>query len=169
MDPGNDQATIGFAVPASLSALTVRYDLHMEIGRDGAVKIMDFGIARLADSRNTVTGLFLGTPAYMSPEQAEGKPADARSDIYSLSRRAGRRPHRFAGRDAANDPVHYWTWANYPLFVMQQPIGASGRGLRSCCGDLASQPRRPLHSSRHSVAAIADSLQRSTSGGQTRP
>ena len=33
MDPGNDQATIGFAVPASLSALTVRYDLHMEVGR----------------------------------------------------------------------------------------------------------------------------------------
>src|SRR5215510_1547527 len=209
MDPGDDQPTIGFAVPAGLSALTARYDLHAEIGRggmgivykaqdrqtgdlvaikvihpsiasdpqlierfknelvlarrityknvcrvydlndfggvavismelvagrslrdllrevdslsirhglrivrqviaglgeahaqgvvhrdfkpenilisrDGHVKIMDFGIARLADSRLTSTGMLVGTPAYMSPEQAEGKSADARSDIYSL-------------------------------------------------------------------------------------
>jgi hypothetical protein len=65
----------------------VHRDLKPEnilIGRDGSVKIMDFGIARLADSRITATGQFVGTPAYMSPEQAEGRPADARSDIYSL-------------------------------------------------------------------------------------
>src|SRR5207247_4776035 len=65
----------------------VHRDLKPEnilIGRDGAVKIMDFGIARLMDSRVTATGQLIGTPAYMSPEQAEGKPADARSDIYSL-------------------------------------------------------------------------------------
>jgi len=65
----------------------VHRDLKPEnivIGRDGAVKIMDFGIARLMDSRLTATGQLLGTPAYMSPEQAEGKPVDARSDIYSL-------------------------------------------------------------------------------------
>jgi hypothetical protein len=65
----------------------VHRDLKPEnilIGRDGAVKIMDFGIARLMDSRVTATGQVVGTPAYMSPEQAEGKPADVRSDIYSL-------------------------------------------------------------------------------------
>ena len=65
----------------------VHRDLKPEnilVARDGTVKIMDFGIARLADSRVTATGQLLGTPAYMSPEQAEGMPADARSDIYSL-------------------------------------------------------------------------------------
>lgn len=51
----------------------------------GQVKIMDFGLARLADqSRLTKTATFLGTPAYMSPEQAERKETDARTDIWSL-------------------------------------------------------------------------------------
>jgi len=50
----------------------------------GCVKLMDFGIARSLDTRSTATGSFLGTPAYMAPEQAEGKPVDRRSDIYAL-------------------------------------------------------------------------------------
>src|SRR5215468_7340060 len=54
------------------------------IGKDGAVKVMDFGIARSLDRDTTLTGRILGTPAYMSPEQAEGNAADVRSDIYSI-------------------------------------------------------------------------------------
>lgn len=53
-----------------------------------AVKLVDFGIARLAetarDGRETGEGLILGTPQYMSPEQASGLSQDARADIYSL-------------------------------------------------------------------------------------
>jgi predicted Ser/Thr protein kinase len=50
----------------------------------GQPKIMDFGIARLPASELTAAGDLFGTPAYMSPEQASGEAADARSDIFSL-------------------------------------------------------------------------------------
>lgn len=53
--------------------------------RDGHVKITDFGIARMSTSGvRTQTGMVLGSPKYMSPEQVLGKTIDARSDIFSL-------------------------------------------------------------------------------------
>jgi serine/threonine-protein kinase len=47
------------------------------------VKVTDFGIARITDSSKTKTGLVLGTPSFMSPEQLAGKKVDGRSDLYS--------------------------------------------------------------------------------------
>jgi tRNA A-37 threonylcarbamoyl transferase component Bud32 len=61
---------------------------NIMLAADGAVKVADFGLARLIrgeDAQNlTQIGVTMGTPLYMSPEQVEGKPLDARSDIYSL-------------------------------------------------------------------------------------
>src|ERR1700723_2741303 len=56
------------------------------ITEDGIVKVTDFGIARAINTEEslTQTGAVMGTAAYFSPEQAEGKGVDARSDIYSL-------------------------------------------------------------------------------------
>ena len=84
--------------------------------RDGRIKILDFGLARIVvpvdDEAETVTispkgtavGTVLGTVGYMSPEQAEGRPADGRSDLFSLGAMlyemlTGRRP--FVGATAA--------------------------------------------------------------------
>ena len=58
---------------------------NVMLRRDGAVKLMDFGIARFLDEVHlTLTGALVGSPAYMSPEQAMEKVLDPRSDLFSL-------------------------------------------------------------------------------------
>lgn len=59
---------------------------NVMVTRSGVVKVMDFGIARIAEGAENVTqtAAVLGTASYLSPEQAQGRPVDARSDIYSL-------------------------------------------------------------------------------------
>jgi beta-lactam-binding protein with PASTA domain/predicted Ser/Thr protein kinase len=54
------------------------------IDQDGRVRVADFGIARAGTSDMTETGSIMGTAQYISPEQAQGRPVDARSDLYSI-------------------------------------------------------------------------------------
>ncbi len=57
---------------------------NIMLTRDGLVKLVDFGVARVASTNLTQTGTLLGTPSYMSPEQIRGEKVDQRSDIFSL-------------------------------------------------------------------------------------
>lgn len=54
------------------------------LAKGGLVKVMDFGLAKSEDARMTKSGIVMGTPCYMSPEQALGKDVDGRTDIYAM-------------------------------------------------------------------------------------
>jgi TonB family protein len=56
---------------------------NVVVKKDGTIKVVDFGIARLVDTTRTQTGVILGTVAYMSPQQLHGQRADERSDIWA--------------------------------------------------------------------------------------
>ncbi len=66
-------------VHRDIKPANIMYELDTD-----TVKVTDFGIARITDSSKTKTGLVLGTPSFMSPEQLAGKKVDGRSDLYSL-------------------------------------------------------------------------------------
>ena len=58
---------------------------NIMVDRDGRARIMDFGLSRFLESEGmTGTGVMLGTPEYMSPEQVEARDVDARSDLYAM-------------------------------------------------------------------------------------
>jgi Tol biopolymer transport system component len=116
---------IAIQVARGLSAAHEKGIVHRDLKpenvfltRDGRAKVLDFGLARIdplsldregetqaAPKETTSPGVLLGTVAYMSPEQARGRPADARSDVFALGAvlyemLAGKRP--FAGATPAD-------------------------------------------------------------------
>ena len=81
---------------------------NIHILPSGKVKIMDFGLARLSGSEMTTTGMVMGTPHYMSPEQVRGQRADARSDVFALGclfYELPGRPQALRRRVDARDPL----------------------------------------------------------------
>ena len=110
------------ALAAAHAAGIVHRDLkpgNVMITSGGQVKVVDFGLARMEIAQNadgeaflqTAEGIIAGTVAYMSPEQAQGRAVDARSDVFSfgalLIRNAHRHegfPGRFGGGDSGGNP-----------------------------------------------------------------
>ncbi|MEZ0227256.1 MAG: serine/threonine-protein kinase [Planctomycetota bacterium] len=90
--PAAEAAQIVLAAAQGLGAAHALGILHRDvkpanllIARDGRIKVADFGLAKdSSESALTAPGALVGTPAYMSPEQLDALPLDARSDIYSL-------------------------------------------------------------------------------------
>lgn len=101
--PVAEALNVGEQVASALSAAHEKGIIHRDIKpnnimlrRDGFVKVLDFGLAKLMSSEavgsdestlamiRTVTGIVMGTPAYMSPEQTRGLIVDSRTDIWSL-------------------------------------------------------------------------------------
>jgi eukaryotic-like serine/threonine-protein kinase len=154
---------IGRALETAHAARLVHRDIkpqNVQVIEDGEprAKLMDFGVAQLAgDTPLTAVGDIVGTLAYMSPEQAEGKPAGPEADVYSLALTlyecwSGENPNRRAGPAAT-----------------ARAIGGRTRSLRRLRPDLpreltdtidACLARRPNHrpSLEDLGTAIEDSL-----------
>jgi serine/threonine-protein kinase len=92
---------VGAALNKAAEHGVIHRDIKPEnimLAPNGEVKVTDFGLARVADDKRsdlTQIGIAMGTPLYMSPEQAEGRKVDSRSDLYSLGITAW---HMLAGR-----------------------------------------------------------------------
>jgi eukaryotic-like serine/threonine-protein kinase len=76
---------LGYAHKQNIVHRDIKPANIMYAPENDAPKVTDFGIARITDSSKTKTGMVLGTPSYMSPEQLSGKKVDGRSDLYSLA------------------------------------------------------------------------------------
>ena len=87
----DEAVPIALAVLSALAAAHERDIVHRDVtsynvmlDEGGRVVVTDFGIARMGESALTRTGAMMGTSSYLSPEQAQGRSADERSDLYSL-------------------------------------------------------------------------------------
>src|SRR5262245_61848482 len=93
--PTEEAVRLARQIASALEAAHTKGSLHRDlkpsnvlVTADGTVKLLDFGVAKLVstdpDATRTDEGTVVGTAAYMSPEQAQGRPIDARSDIFSF-------------------------------------------------------------------------------------
>ncbi|MBI3725654.1 tetratricopeptide repeat protein, partial [bacterium] len=125
--------------------------------------VLDFGLASIRDSgtRVTKTGMSMGTPAYMPPEQASGEPADERSDVYSLGATLY---HVLTGRP----PFAGSSDVNLVVAVLTKDPTPPGRVNPRAAGDLETIAMKCLEKEPEkryeSAAALADDLDRHLRG-----
>jgi serine/threonine-protein kinase len=144
--------------------------LHRQPGGGTVVKILDFGIAKITDpttASGTHPGMVVGTPEYLSPEQALGSPVDARADIYAVGLiawrvLAGRHPFR------ADDPralLMMQATQPVPPLTEPRPDLAAWPALVAAVARACSKPAGERHPS---AADLGQDLAASL-GGEVRP
>ena len=160
---------IAEAVAAAHEHDVIHRDLkpgNIKITPEGKVKVLDFGLAKAVGSEKadqqatTITqpGCVIGTPAYMSPEQARGKPVDKRSDIWSFGcvlfeMLAGRQP--FEGRTVSDMLANVLQGEPDWQALPQTTPTNIGVLLRRC---LEKDPRRRLHDIADAAIEINETL-----------
>jgi len=117
--------------------------------KDQAIKVTDFGIARVVDASQTRTGITLGTPSYMSPEQVSGKKVDGRSDLFSLGivfyeLLTGKRPFT---ADTITAILYAVLNSDYP------PLPADDGRIPTCCRDIVDKLLKKNLTARFASAA----------------
>jgi len=128
----------------------------------GRVLVTDFGIATAVEEAATAGGgMIVGTPAFMSPEQARGQPVDERSDLYALGvvgyfAACGRRP--FQGATAQETMRQHLEAPVPPLVLEAEPGAALARIVTRC---LAKSPAERLQTAGDLVAALEEVLDQS--------
>jgi len=130
-----EQAAAGLA--AAHAAGVVHRDIkpaNLVLDSDGTLKVVDFGIASLGGAAASLTaaGVTVGTPAYLSPEQAAGRPAEPRSDLYALG------------------CVLYALLTGTPPFTGEHPVATAHQHLH------ATAP--PVHELRPGLPPVIDQL-----------
>ena len=136
---------------------------------DGHAKIADFGIAKLNFSNMTLPGLTLGTPAYMSPEQVDGKATDGRSDLFSLgvilyNMVTGHRP--FQGTSAVT--VCYKVANAEPLPATSFDLALPPEIDAVISKAIAKDPAERFQRGEEFATAIREVRQQISGGGRTR-
>ncbi len=167
----------GGGLAAAHRAGVVHRDFKPEnvvVGADGRPRVSDFGLARPAalpgGPELTVAGSLLGTPAYMSPEQLQGRPADARSDQYSFcvalhEALTGKRPSPSGAVEelrllAREGPVPAHVWAALARGLQPSPARRFG-DMEALLAALRAQPsptRARLWRLEAAVAALVVAL-----------
>jgi eukaryotic-like serine/threonine-protein kinase len=125
--------------------------LHGVRGAPPVVKILDFGVAGGTHGEDGDTGLVVGTPDYLSPEQAFGRPADARSDVYSVGIMAWRMlaGHAPFTADTPEDMIRLQARQPVPSLTLARPDLAIPPELaavvaRACAKSPADRPQSAM-------------------------
>jgi serine/threonine-protein kinase len=144
------------------------------IGENGAVRILDFGIARTmapepGRQRLTATGVMVGTPGYMAPEQLDGAAGDVRSDLFALGTVlyelvSGANP--FQGRTASSTAARIMTQDPAPLSSLNPLFPPALDDVVSKC--LKKDPAQRFASAAE-VAGELDALMTAIAGGEAAP